>query len=128
MMPVFALAITLAVAQPAARAADRRREAAGHGRRGPGDAGRAGWLGSIKTRKQAVAAASGFGGRPAGVGVKKFATQVVELAFVRDRIDRGFGDERVFALQTDEVDGVVAARAAAGPALHWLNGYTHDSR
>ena len=42
---------------------------------------------------------------------------------MRDRIDRGFGDARVLALQQLEVDGVVAARAAAGPALHWLNGY-----
>ena len=55
--------------------------------------------------------------------MKKFVHQVMELAYVRDRIDRGFGDERVFALQQEEVDGVVAARAAAGPALHWLNGY-----
>jgi hypothetical protein len=60
---------------------------------------------------------------PAGIGVKKFAHQVIELAFVRDRIERGFGDERVFALQQHEVDDVVAARAAAGPALHWLNEY-----
>ena len=55
--------------------------------------------------------------------MKKFAHQVIELAFVRDRIERGFGDERVFALQQHEVDDVVAARAAAGPALQWLNGY-----
>ena len=83
----------------------------------------AGWLGTIRTRKQVVAAATGFGGRQAARGVKTFAIQVVELAFVRDRIDRGFGDARVLALQQLEVDGVVAARAAAGPALHWLNGY-----
>ncbi len=40
-----------------------------------------------------------FGGKPAGKAVKNFADQVVELAFVHDRIDRGFGDQRVFALQ-----------------------------
>jgi hypothetical protein len=47
---------------------------------------------------------------------------VVELAFVRDRIDRGFGDERVYALQNDEAYAVHAARAAA-PALQGLAGY-----
>ncbi len=123
MMPVFALAVTLAVSS-------RRREQRLVAEKLPGmvaarlvTPAEAGWLGSIRTRKQVVAAATGFGGRPAGRAVKSFAIQVVELAFVRDRIDRGFGDARVFALLQLEVDGVVAARAAAGPALHWLNGY-----
>jgi RsiW-degrading membrane proteinase PrsW (M82 family) len=123
MMPIFFLAIVLAVRS-------RRREQKIVAEKLPGmvaaglvTPAETAWLGSIKTRKQAVAAATGFGGRPAGIGVKKFAHQVIELAFVRDRIERGFGDERVFALQQHEVDDVVAARAAAGPALHWLNGY-----
>ena len=123
MMPIFFLAIVLAVRS-------RRREQQIVAEKLPGmvaaglvTPAETAWLGSIKTRKQAVAAATGFGGRPGGIGVKKFAHQVIELAFVRDRIERGFGDERVFALQQHEVDDVVAARAAAGPALHWLNGY-----
>ena len=123
MMPIFFLAIVLAVRS-------RRREQQIVAEKLPGmvaaglvTPAETAWLGSIKTRKQAVAAATGFGGRPGGIGVKKFAHQVIELAFVRDRIERGFGDERVFALQQHEVDDVVAARAAAGPALQWLNGY-----
>jgi protease PrsW len=52
---------------------------------------------------------------------------VVELAFVRDRIDRGFGDERVFALQNEEAYAVTAARAAA-PTLQWLAGYRAPGR
>jgi len=123
MMPIFFLAIVLAVRS-------RRREQQIVAEKLPGmvaaglvTPAETAWLGSIKTRKQAVAAATGFGGRPGGIGVKKFAHQVIELAFVRDRIERGFGDERVFALQQHEVDDIVAARAAAGPALHWLNGY-----
>ena len=123
MMPIFFLAIVLAVRS-------RRREQQIVAEKLPGmvaaglvTPAETAWLGSIKTRKQAVAAATGFGGRQGGTGVKKFAHQVIELAFVRDRIERGFGDERVFALQQHEVDDVVAARAAAGPALHWLNGY-----
>ena len=62
------------------------------------------------------------GGRPAGKEINNFAAQVVELAFVRDRIDRGFGDQRVFALQNEEAYGVMAARAAA-PILQRMAGY-----
>jgi hypothetical protein len=47
---------------------------------------------------------------------------VIELAFVRDRIDRGFGDPRVFALQNEEAYWVGAMRAAA-PVLQSLAGY-----
>jgi hypothetical protein len=47
---------------------------------------------------------------------------VVGLAFVRDRIDRGFADQRVTALLNEEAYGVYAARAAA-PALQGLAGY-----
>lgn len=123
MMPIFGLAIALAVSS-------RRREQKIVAGKLPGmvaagllTPSEAAWLGSIGGRKQAVAAARRFGGRPAGVAVKRFAHQVVELAFVRDRIERGFGDARVFALQNDEAYGVAAARTAAGPALQWLNGY-----
>ena len=123
MMPIFGLAIALAVGS-------RRREQRIVAEKLPGmvAAGlvtpqEAGWLGSIGTRKQAVSAVRQSGGRAAGMAVQKFAAQVIELAFVRDRIDRGFGDERVFALQTEEAYGVHAARAAAFPSLQWLAGY-----
>ena len=121
MMPVFALVVLLAIAS-------RRREQhiiAGKlpgmiaaGLLTPADAA---WVHSLQTRKAAVQLAGQFGGRPAASAVKRFITQVVKLAYVRDRIDRGFGDQRVFALQNEEVHGVLAARAAAGPALMQLN-------
>lgn len=121
MMPVFALAIVLAVMS-------RRREGQIIATKLPGmiSAGlltpvEASWVASLPARKAAVRNARQFGGRAAASSVKRFITQVVELAYVRDRIDRGFGDERVFALQDEEVQGVVAARAAAGPALYRLN-------
>ncbi|MGY4651461.1 PrsW family intramembrane metalloprotease [Mycobacterium sp. URHB0021] len=122
MVPIFGLVIWLSVAS-------RRREQRIVAEKLPGmvSAGlvtpsEASWLGSIRARRQAVAAARGFGGKVAAKPVKNFAAQVVELAFVRDRIDRGFGDERVFALQTDEAYAVYAARGAA-PALQSLAGY-----
>ena len=123
MMPVFALAIGLAVAS-------RRREQHIIAGKLPGmisggliSPAEAAWMHSLKSRKAAVRTAGQFGGRPAASAVKRYITQVVELAYVRDRIDRGFGDPRVFALQNEEAYGVTAARAAAGPALHQLAAY-----
>lgn len=121
MMPVFALAIILALMS-------RRREGRIIATKLPGmistglvTPAEASWVGSLKARKAAVRAARQFGGRAASRSVKWFSIQVVELAYVRDRIDRGFGDERVWALQHEEVNEVLAARVAAGPALHRLN-------
>jgi protease PrsW len=123
MVPIFALAITLAVRS-------RRREQDVVAAKLPGmvaagvvSPGEAAWLGSMRNRKQAIDTASQFGGRAAGKTVKSFAAQVVELAFVRDRIDRGFGNDRVYALLNDEAQAVYAARAVAAPALEGLAGY-----
>lgn len=122
MMPIFILAIALGVRS-------RRREQTIVAAKLPGmvQAGlvtpnEATWLGSLRARKAAIGHASRLGGRAAGTSVKRFAAQVVELAFVRDRIDRGFGDHRVHALLAEESYAVHAARAAA-PALQALAGY-----
>ncbi|EUA60851.1 hypothetical protein I542_0987 [Mycobacteroides abscessus 1948] len=55
--------------------------------------------------------------------MKNFAAQVVELAFVRDRIERGSRDPRDVAMQTEEAYAVMAARARAAPILQALAGY-----
>ncbi|AGB23354.1 putative membrane protein [Mycobacterium sp. JS623] len=122
MVPIFALVIILGVHS-------RRREQTVTASKLPGmvSAGivtpnEATWLGSLKTRKLAIAEARRLGDRAAGKSVKNFAAQVVELAFVRDRIDRGFGDPRVAALQNEETYRLYDARAAA-PALARLAGY-----
>ena len=122
MVPIFGLAIWLGVAS-------RRKEQRIVAEKLPGmvaaglvTPNEATWLGSIRNRKAAIGQATRVGGRPAAKSVKNFAGQVVELAFVRDRIDRGFGDQRVNAQLTDEAYGVYAARAAA-PALQGLAGY-----
>ena len=128
MMPIFALAIVLAITSRRREqriVAEKLPHMVATGMLTPVEAS---WLGSLRSRKTAVAAALRFGGRPAGSAVKKFAVQVVELAYVRDRIDRGFGDERVFALQHEESHRVLAARAAAGPALYQLSGYRFPVR
>ncbi len=122
MVPIFGLAIWLGVAS-------RRREQRVVAGKLPGmiaaglvTQNEATWLGSIRHRKAAIAQAKRAGGKAAAKSIKNFAHQVVELAFVRDRIDRGFGDERVNALLTEETYGVYGARAAA-PALHGLAGF-----
>jgi RsiW-degrading membrane proteinase PrsW (M82 family) len=123
MMPVFALAIVLAVNSRRREqriVADKLPYMVATGLLTPADGS---WLGSMRTRKSVVQTALRFGGRTAGSTVKRFAVQVVELAYVRDRIDRGFGDERVFALQNEEWHRVVAARTAAAPVLHQIQGH-----
>jgi len=123
MVPMFALAIALAIHS-------RRREQRVVAAKLPGmvaagviTANEATWLGSLRTRKAAVAAASQHGGRAAAKGVRHFAVQVVELAFAQDRIDRGFSDHRVVELRNDETYRVYAARAYAAQTLHWLSNY-----
>ena len=122
MVPIFVLAIVLGVPS-------RRREQRVVAAKLPGmvaaglvTPNEATWLGSIRNRKSAIGQATRLGGKPASKAVKNFAAQVVELAFVRDRIDRGFGDQRVSALLNEEAQGVYAARAAA-PVLQGLAGY-----
>ncbi|PQD97445.1 protease PrsW [Mycolicibacterium parafortuitum] len=122
MVPIFGLTIALAVHS-------RRREQRIVAEKLPGMVGagvispnEATWLGSMKTRKQAVAEAARFGGKPAAKSVRRFAQQVTELAFVRDRIDRGFGDPRVTALLYEETYAVYAARAES-PALQQMAYY-----
>ena len=119
MVPIFALAIILGVH-------GRRREQRIVAAKLPGmvTAGlitpaEATWLGSMRSRKHAIAQARGIHGKPGATAVRAFAGQVVELAFVKDRIDRGFGDQRVHALLAEEAYAVHAARAAA-PTLQWL--------
>lgn len=121
MMPVFALGITFAVRS-------RRREQQVVAAKLPGmvAAGvvtpvEAQWLGSLATRGRALADARRMGGPDAQKAAKEFARRVVELAFVRDRIDRGFGDPWVIALLHEETHAVHAARAAA-PVLAAMTG------
>lgn len=122
MMPIFGLAIALAITS-------RRREQQIVGAKLPGmvaagvvTPGEAMWLGSLSARKLAIAEANRFGGRQAAASVKKFAHQVVKLAFVRDRIDRGYVDPRVVGLLHEETYALYAARAAS-PALHRMAAY-----
>ncbi|MDX1886124.1 PrsW family intramembrane metalloprotease [Mycolicibacterium sp. 120270] len=119
MVPIFALIIWLSIAS-------RRKEQRITAGKLPGmvaaglvTPNEATWLGSIKARKAAIGHAGRTGGKAAAKSVKTFAYQVVELAFVRDRIDRGFGDERVHALLHEETYAVYGARANA-PALAGL--------
>lgn len=122
MVPCFGLAIWLSIAS-------RKREQRITASKLPGmvaanlvTGNEATWLASMKTRKAALAEVRRAAGKPAAKKVKDFAAQVIELAFVRDRIDRGFGDDRVVAMQNEEAYWVLAARAQA-PGLQYLANY-----
>jgi RsiW-degrading membrane proteinase PrsW (M82 family) len=122
MVPMFALAIWLSIAA-------RRREQRLVAEKLPGmvtaglvTANEASWLGSVRSRKLAVTAATRSGGKTAGRTVRDFAAQVVELAFVKDRIDRGFADDRVMTLFQEETYWLRAARSTT-PVLQTLATY-----
>ncbi len=123
MVPVFALAIVLAVRS-------RRREQTIVAAKLPGmvaagllSPNEATWLGSLRDRRAAIAAVASHQGRSAARGVRHFSAQVVELAYAQDRIDRGFGDARVVAYRDEETYRLYAARAYAAPTLSWLANY-----
>ncbi|OBF22220.1 PrsW family intramembrane metalloprotease [Mycobacterium sp. ACS4331] len=123
MVPMFALAIVLAVRS-------RRREQEIVAAKLPGmvaaglvSPNEATWLGSLRNRRAAVATVASHAGRSAARGVRHFSAQVVELAYAQDRIDRGFGDERVVAYRNEETYRLYAARAYAAPTLGWLANY-----
>ena len=85
------------------------------------------WLGSMRNRKTAIGHAARMGGKPARKAVRNFAAQVVELAFVRDRIDRGFGDDRVY--RDAERGGLRGARGTCGrPRVAGPRGVPHGAR
>lgn len=119
MVPIFALVIWLGVAA-------RRREQKVVAAKLPGmvaaglvTANEASWLGSIRSRKMAVAAVGRSNGKAASKTVRDFAAQVVELAFVKDRIDGGFADDRVMALFAEETQWLRTVRTNT-PALQTL--------
>lgn len=122
MVPIFGLIIWLGVASRRKEQRITTEKLPGMVAAGLVTPSEATWLGSIKSRKAAIGQARQMGGKSAAKSVKTFAHQVVELAFVRDRIDRGFGDERVNALLIDETYAVYGARAAA-PALQGLTNF-----
>lgn len=122
MVPVFVLVVMTAVLS-------RRREQRMVAGKLPGmvagglvTANEATWLGSLRTRKSAIREATRIGGRPVGKAVARFAAAVVELAFVRDRIESGSADQRVHQLQQEQMYAVAGARYSA-PVLQWLANY-----
>lgn len=117
MVPVFVLVIVLAVLS-------RRKEQRIVAARLPDmvaanliTPNEATWMGSMRNRRQAIRAANSVDGRPAGKAVAKVAIAAVELAFLRDRIARGFSDHQMLALQAEEAEALVTARWTAPAAF-----------
>lgn len=113
MIPIFVVMIIVAVKS---RTREQRMVAAklpGMVQAGLVRPNEAPWLESIRNRKLAIAQAKLIGGPAAGKTFRVFAAAVVELAFVRDRIDRGFGSDKVYAQQQEAAQAVVFARHEA---------------
>ncbi len=123
MVPVFGLAIWLAVRSRRAEQRIVAEKLPGMVAAGLILPNEATWLHSIRNRKIAINAARRFEGKHAAKAVKSFTAQVIELAFVRDRIDRGFGDARVAALFDEETQRLRATRAYVAPTLQKMTGY-----
>ncbi|HEY2041246.1 MAG TPA: PrsW family intramembrane metalloprotease [Jatrophihabitans sp.] len=73
----------------------------------------AGWLGSIAARRlwrRSVAARTGQAGAKA---LRDFQTTATELAFLRDRVQRGAGPKDAYYLHADLVDALARDRAMA---------------
>lgn len=121
MVPIFVLMARLAVRS-------RREEGEVVTRQLPGMVNQglilpieAAWLGNLTTRKarlqqaKQLAAASG-GAAP----VARFIDSLTELAFLRDRIDKGERHEAIMAQHQELMNVVAAERAEAVPALRLI--------
>jgi protease PrsW len=77
----------------------------------------AGWLSSISARRRwlkAVRHRSGHGGARA---LARFQQAATELAFLRDRVDRGVGPSDAYVLHTELVQALAVSRAQAQQPL-----------
>src|SRR6195952_1074165 len=77
----------------------------------------AGWLDSIAARRawlRSVAARSGKAGAQA---LRAFQTAATELAFLRDRVQRGVGPADAYQLHAELVQALLVSRAQAGRPL-----------
>ncbi len=73
----------------------------------------AGWLASISARRRWQRAVRARWGRSGAQALKSFQTTVTELAFLRDRVERGTGPADAYYLHAELVAALARDRAAA---------------
>jgi len=77
----------------------------------------AGWLADISARSDWVKAVRMRQGRAAAKALTGFQVAATELAFLRDRVERGVGPADAYYLHAELVQALAANRAAALPTL-----------
>lgn len=80
-------------------------------------ANEAGWLGSIAARRTWLRMLRKRAGKVGARALRAFHTAVTELAFLRDRVERGTGPADAWYLHTELLDAVARNRAIAQAAL-----------
>lgn len=77
----------------------------------------AGWLASIAARRRWLRAVQHRSGRAGARALERFQQAATELAFLRDRVDRGVGPADAYLLHTELVQALGANRARAQQPL-----------
>jgi protease PrsW len=77
----------------------------------------AGWLSSIAARRAWARAVRARSGKAGARALRNFQTAVTELAFLRDRVERGAGPADAYYLHAELLDAVARYRAQAQAPL-----------
>ncbi|HEV2888622.1 MAG TPA: PrsW family intramembrane metalloprotease [Jatrophihabitans sp.] len=77
----------------------------------------AGWLDSIAARRAWLRAVTARSGKPAARALRNFQAAVTELAFLRDRVQRGVGPADAYDLHAELVQALRISRAQAAQPL-----------
>ncbi|MDQ1750917.1 MAG: protease PrsW [Pseudonocardiales bacterium] len=77
----------------------------------------AGWLGSIAARRAWTKAVAQRSGKAGAQALKAFQNAATELAFLRDRVERGIGPPDAYYLHAELVDALARNRAQAQTTL-----------
>ncbi|MDQ1744929.1 MAG: protease PrsW, partial [Pseudonocardiales bacterium] len=77
----------------------------------------AGWLDSIAARRAWLRAVRSRSGKPAARALRTFQAAATELAFLRDRAERGVAPADAYALHAELVEALRISRAQATQPL-----------
>jgi hypothetical protein len=80
----------------------------------------AGWLGSIAARRKWEKAVRARSGKAGVAALRAFQTAATELAFLRDRVERGTGPADAWYLHAELLDALGRNRALAQEPLRQL--------
>jgi RsiW-degrading membrane proteinase PrsW (M82 family) len=79
----------------------------------------AGWLSSLAARQAWMRGVTARGGEQAKRALRDFQTAATELAFLRDRVERGVAPHDAYYLQAELLDALAYNRARAQQPLHY---------